>query len=218
MRVTIGLVGIVFLAGAVLTPQAHAQRGMGEQSGVARQIVKPEVVSLSGTVLEVKTGPCKLTTGRSYLGTHFMLETPEGESLNIHLGPATAVEFVTKELPVGATVTVKAFRTPKMPDKHYTAQTVVSGSSTIQLSDGNLRPVWTGERYVAPSPSGPQWPRGFGRGQGRGYGRGWGYGRGYGGGWGRGAARGAGFNRGWTFIDENGDHICDNYERFWGKM
>jgi len=32
---------------------AHAQRGVGDPTGVAQQIVKPEVVSLSGTVLDV---------------------------------------------------------------------------------------------------------------------------------------------------------------------
>ena len=103
MRTAVSFVWITLMAWGCLVPRAHAQRGMGEPSGVAQQTVRPEVVSVSGTVLEVETGPCKKTTGRSPLGTHFILQTPEGESLNIHLGPAAAVKFVTKELPVGAT-------------------------------------------------------------------------------------------------------------------
>ena len=220
MRIAIGSVGIAVLAWGILVPQTLAQRGMGEQSGVARQAVKPEVASFSGKVLEVKTEPCKMTTGRAYLGTHFTLETPEGGSLNIHLGPAVAVDFATKELSVGTQVTVKAFRTAKMPANHYTAQSLVLDGTEIQLRDESLRPVWAGGDGVGPGRPEPQWPRGVGRGQGRGYGLGYGYsggqGRGYGWGRGPGAGRGAGFGRGRAFIDEDRDGICDNYERLWG--
>jgi len=188
MRIAISSVGIAVLAWGILAPEAHAQRGMGEQSGVARQAVKPKVVSFSGKVLEVKTEPCKMTTGRAYLGTHVMLQTPEGVPLNIHLGPAVAVDFVTKEFSVGAEVSVRAFRTAKMPENHYTAQSFVLDGTTIQLRDESLRPVWAGGRNVVPGRPGSQWPRGVGRGQGRGhglgYGRSWSRGRGYG--WGRG--------------------------------
>lgn len=235
MRITISSVGIAVLAWGILAPQAHAQRGMGEQSGVARQAVKPEVVSFSGKVLEVKIEPCKMTTGRAYLGTHFILQTPEGGALNIHLGPPVAVDFATKELSVDAKVTVKAFRTTKMPENHYTAQSLVLDNTTIQLRDESLRPVWAGGGKVVPARPGPQWPRGVGRGQGRGYGSGydrgrsqgrgygwsqgrgygWGQGRGYGWGRGSGAGRGAGFGRGWAFVDEDGDGVRDNYGRLW---
>ena len=216
--------GLTFLAaGALLwgavVPCAHAQKGMGEPAGIARQAVKPEIVTFSGKVLTVKTEPCKMTTGRAYLGTHFMLQTPEGGSLNIHLGPAVAVDFVTKELSVGAKVTVKAFRTAKMPENHYTAQSFVLDGTMIQLRDESLRPVWAGGGNVVPGRPGPQWPRGVGRGQGRGYGLGYGrsggQGRGYGWARGGGTGRGAGPGRGWAFVDEDRDGICDNYERLW---
>jgi hypothetical protein len=61
--------------------------------------------------------------------------------------------------------------------------------------------------------------RGPGRGQGlgAGWGRGVGRGPGYGPGPGRGPGYGRGYGRGWgAFIDEDGDGVCDNYERLWG--
>jgi len=214
MRLVI-VAGLTLFAWAVLAAEIYAQKGMGDRSGVARLAVKPEVVSLSGTVLEVETGPCEKTTGRSTLGTHFLLETPDGESLNIHLGPAVDVKFVAKALAVGSTVSVEAFRTAKMPENHYTAQSVTSGDRTLVLRDENLRPVWAGRDAVG-ARSRPQrsseFDRSYGRGYG-GYGRGWGYGRGYRWGWGRGAGRGPGFGPGWAFVDENRNGICDNYER-----
>jgi len=168
----------------VVAPLAHAQRGMGDSAGVARQAVKPEVVTLSGKVLEVKTEPCKMTTGPAYLGTHFLMKTPKGEKLNIHLGPADAVDYVTEQLPVGDKVTVNAFRTVKMPENHYVAQSVAFDGTTIQLRDASLRPLWARSNTAWRGRGGPQWVSG--RGQGRDWGRGWGRGPGYGRGWGRG--------------------------------
>ena len=198
---------------------------MGEPAGVARQAVKPEVVSLSGKVLTVKTEPCKMTTGRAYIGTHFLLETPEGEELNIHLGPAAAVDYVTDQLPVGENVTVDAFCTAKMPENHYVAQSLTFNNTSIRLRDVSLRPFWARGNAVPPRRGEPQWGpgRGPGRGwgSGRGYGPGWGRGsgggRGPGYGWGRGAAAGRGVGLGRGFVDEDHDGICDNYERFWGR-
>ena len=222
--------GLTFLvAGALLwgvvAPCAYAQRGMGEPAGVARQAVKPEVVTLSGKVLTVKTEPCKMTTGRAYIGTHFLLETPEGKELNIHLGPAAAVDYVTDQLSIGEKVTVDAFRTAKMPQNHYVAQSLAFDNTSIRLRDVSLRPLWARGNAVSPRRGEPQWGRdrgpgrGWGRGPGygRGWGRGYGWGRGSGYGWGRGAAagRGAGFGRGRAFVDEDRDGICDNYEKFW---
>ena len=90
----------------VLAPCVHAQRGMGEPTGVARQAVKPEVISFSGKVLATETGPCEKTTGPADVGSHFLLKMLKGEKLNIHLGPATAVDYVVEQLTVGKKVTV----------------------------------------------------------------------------------------------------------------
>jgi hypothetical protein len=167
---------VVFAIG--LSSAAFAQRGMGDAQGVAQQATKPKVVSLSGKVLKVETAPCEMTTGRSLLGTHFVMKTSDKKKVNIHLGPAGAVDFVTKNLSQGLEVEVTAFRTEKMKEGHYVARTLAFGSRTVELRDETLRPAWAGR-------GGPGWGRGRGAGYGRGRGAGWGRqgGRYGGGGW-----------------------------------
>lgn len=159
---------IVFFG--IATPMAHAQRGMGDPSGVARQPVKPEVVSLSGKLVEVKTGPCESTTGRSPIGTHLILETADKSQLNIHLGPAAAVADTVAKLLVGQEIAVKAFRTEKMKENHYVAQSLTFGKTTIELRDAGLRPVWAQGNADPGGAAAGQ--RGLGRGHGLGWGRG----------------------------------------------
>jgi hypothetical protein len=183
MRTGLTSATVLVLLWGVAVPHACAQKGMGDPTGVAQQSVKPESVSLSGKVLAVETGPCERGTGRGYIGTHFLLKTPKGKKLNIHLGPADAVDYVTDQLPVGKKVTVDAFRTAKMPENHYVAKSVTFGKTTIQLRDESLRPLWARSRTVLRGRGGPQ--RVPGRGRGRGWGRGWKQGPGYGRGWGR---------------------------------
>lgn len=184
--------GLTFLmAGGLLwgvfAPCAHAQRGMGEPTGVAQQAVKPEVVSLSGEVLAVETGPCKKTTGRADVGSHFLLKTPKGKELNIHLGPAAAVDYILERLPVGKKVTVQAFRTAKMPKNHYVARSLTFDETTIRLRDEGLRPVWARGSGASRGRGGPQY--GHGLGQGSPWRTGPGYGPGRGRAWGRGWGR-----------------------------
>jgi hypothetical protein len=128
------------------TSVAQAQRGTGQLSGVARQAWEIDTVTLWGTVVEVQSGPCESTTGRSPIGTHFFLKTGEGKTLNIHLGPAVQVEPVVRALPVGERVQVQAFRTERMEADHYVAQRVTAGDHTMRLRDDNLRPLWAGAR------------------------------------------------------------------------
>jgi len=186
-----------------LAPAAWAQRGMGDTSGVVRQGLRPATVTLQGKVLRVITGPCEKATGRSDIGTHFILKTEQGREQNIHLGPAHLVQGVTDLLSDGGTVAVRVFRTEKMPQGHYNAVTVTLGNKTIRLRDPNLRPVWAGQvplrayrsdidwlnsreqhgvyrsrqigPYQCPGPH-PRWRRGYSSermGRGQGYGRRW---------------------------------------------
>ncbi|MBN1853460.1 MAG: hypothetical protein JW829_12075 [Pirellulales bacterium] len=203
---------IIVLVWSALPSIAYAQKGMGDTTGIVRQAIKPEIVSIPGTVLEVMTGPCKATTGRSLVGTHVLLKTEDGNELNIHLGPAVAVEHIAKKLVADARVTANVFRTDKMPENAYVAQTIVVDNETLQLRDENCRPVWAGNRPFDGSRMGPGWgaeygqgrgpARGAGYGQGRGPARGAGYGQGRGQGpsagygQGRGPARGAGYGQG----------------------
>ena len=157
MRISWISMVVLALTCRVLVGEAFAQRGVGEPSGVARQTVKPEVVTLSGTLVEIKTGPCEKTTGRSPIGTHLLLDAGKGESLNIHLGPEASVAQTVAKLKIGEKITVKAFRTGKMPANHYTAQSLTSGETTVDLRDAGLRPVWAGPGPGrGRSPSSPQ--------------------------------------------------------------
>lgn len=159
---------VVTLCWCVTVPVAYAQRGMGDPTGVAQQATKPELVSLTGKIVSVETGPCEKTTGRGRAGTHMILQTKKQKEVNVHLGLAIAVEDIAKQLNVGKKVKVTAFRTEKMPEAHYVAQALKFDGKTVELRDENLRPFWAG---------------GGQRGYGRGWGRGWGAGRG--GGYGR---------------------------------
>jgi hypothetical protein len=141
--VMVSLAALTLTCG-ILVPNAQGQRGMGESSGVARQSIKPEIVKLSGRLMEIKTGPCEKTTGRSPIGTHLILETDKGDKLNIHLGPDTAVADTVAKLSIGQKLTVKAFRTEKMPENHYSAQSLTFDKTTVELRDAGLRPVWGG--------------------------------------------------------------------------
>ena len=189
MRIAVTLAITVLFSGAAASP-VHAQKGMGEQTGVGRQTVKPEVVSLSGNVLATDTGPCEKTTGPADAGSHFLLKTPKGMKLNIHLGPATAVDYIVEQLTVGKKVTVHAFRTVKMPDNHYVAQSLTLDGTTIRLRDEVLRPFWARGNGASSGRGGPQYGRG--RRQGSASGNGGGYGPGRGRGWGSGSGHGSG--------------------------
>lgn len=90
---------VALLAGAT-EQSAYAQKGVGDQAGVARQIPKPSLETLTGTILAVETQPCEMTTGQGRIGSHVLLKTEEGEKLNIHLGWADAVAETAKQLTV----------------------------------------------------------------------------------------------------------------------
>jgi predicted Fe-Mo cluster-binding NifX family protein len=72
------------------------------------------------------------------------MELSEGKTVNVHLGPAAAVESVAKELSRGKEVKVEAFRTKKLEKGHYIARSVTVGDRTVELRDKNLRPKWAG--------------------------------------------------------------------------
>ncbi len=171
MRTTaIAAVAVILLSG-VYAPPLQAQRGMGDQEGVARRGIQPELVALTGEIEKVIVKPCEKTTGRATKGAHILLKTVSDDkqkTLNVHLGPADAeiVEKLVEELSEGKKVSVSAFRTEKMPEDHYVAQSLTLGEETFKLRDEEtLRPVWAGDgRRGRGQPGG----RGKGRGRGRG--------------------------------------------------
>jgi hypothetical protein len=172
MRNTATLAVAAIVLFGVATPMAHAQRGIGDPTGVARQPVKPEVVSLVGKLVEVKTDACEATTGRSPIGTHLIVEAADKVQLNVHLGPAAAVADTVAKLAVGQEISVKAFRTEKMKENHYVAQSLTFGKTTVELRDAGLRPLWAQGNADPRGAAGGQPGLGRGRGWGRG-GQGW---------------------------------------------
>jgi hypothetical protein len=170
MSITSRQLGIAALLSVLLfAVPAAAQKGMGEPTGVAREAVKPPIETLSGTIKDIKIGPCERTTGRSLEGAHLIVQAEDGKTINLHLGPTAALEDVLDQLSVGQHVTSEAFRTDVMPQDAYVAKSVKAGDTTFDLRDDNLRPNWAiaarGGRGGGPG-------MGAGRGQGRGLGSG----------------------------------------------
>ena len=169
-RIATTLIAGMALSLGVILSGAFGQKGTNEPTGVARQADKPEVVSLSGTVLEVKTEPCKLTTGRADKGTHIVLQTGTDEKLEIHLGPEVDVEHVTKKIATDQNVAVKAFRTERLPESALIAQSVTVDGETLRLRDEELRPVWAGGVAAPKGRRQGRWSAGMGPGGGAGFG------------------------------------------------
>jgi hypothetical protein len=135
-------IALALLLGLLFALPAAAQKGTGEPTGVARQAVKPPIETMSGTIKEIKTGPCERTTGRSLEGVHLIVQAADGKTINLHLGPTAALEDVLDQLAVGQQITFKGFRTDPMPPDAYVAKSLNAGDTAFELRDENLRPKW----------------------------------------------------------------------------
>ena len=184
------------------------QRGVGDNEGVVRQAIETQRTALKGTIKEIVIEKCENTTGPFGIGLHLLLTTGEKKQYNVHLGPAVLIKDMVKPLEAGQSVTVKAYRTEKMPKEDFVAITLTFDGKTLRLRDENLQPIWAGGQgqffgpyQASPElPRWPQWRQGYGRGYGMGYGRGSraGSGRGMGRGYGRGWNASMGYGRGWS--------------------
>jgi hypothetical protein len=173
MRNTPFGVAMALLWMVLVAVPATAQKGTGEATGVAQQAVKPPIEAMSGTIKDIKIGPCERTTGRSSEGVHLIVQTKDGQTINLHLGPAAALDDALDQLSAGQQITFEAFRTDAMPKDAYVAKSLKAGDTTFDLRDDNLRPKWA----IA-----AQGGRGAGRGPGMGAGGRSGQGGGPGGG------------------------------------
>ena len=160
---------IALLSALLCAIPAAAQKGMGEPTGVGQQAVKPPIETMSGTIKHIKTGPCERTTGRSLEGVHLIVQVESGKMIDLHLGPAAALEDVLDQLSAGQQITFEAFRTDAMPQDAYVAKSLTAGDTTFELRDDSLRPNWA---IVARGGRGAGPGMGAGRAQGRGPGPG----------------------------------------------
>jgi hypothetical protein len=143
---------------------AAAQKGMGEPTGVARQAVTPPIETMSGTIKDIEIGPCERTTGRSLEGVHLIVQAESGKTINLHLGPAAALEDVLDQLSAAQQITFEAFRTDAMPQDAYVAKSLKAGDTTFDVRDDSFRPNWA---IAARGGQGGGPGMGAGRGQGR---------------------------------------------------
>lgn len=120
-----------------------AQRGIGEMKGLSQQGITPEISSLSGVLVEVKSGACENTTGKSQLGTHLIIYDQDlNINLNVHLGPEAAVDHIVAQLTTGNQINMEVFRTDGLPSDAYIAKSIHLDDKTIHLRDDRLRPSW----------------------------------------------------------------------------
>jgi len=190
--------GIVRVSLAILVTAISStwgQRGLGDNEGVVRQAMETQRVTLKGTVKEIITETCEKATGPFPVGTHLLLLTGEEKRYNVHLGPTVLVKDLVKPFEVGKSVTVRAFRTKKMPEGEFVAIVLTVDDKTVRLRNENLRPVWAGRQgqFSGQTATGADRPR---RGQAYGRGYGMGCGRSWGNGYGRGMRRGADWSYG----------------------
>lgn len=138
--------GRVIIAVFLFAGSAAAQKGTGEASGIVRQGIRPPVVSLSGQLLEIKTGPCENTTGRYSVGAHLIVKDEKGAKYNIHLGPKNALDPVLEQLVIGQSMSFEVFRTERLTKDAHIAKSLRFGYRVVVLRDDNLRPRWASDQ------------------------------------------------------------------------
>ncbi len=139
------LITAMALAGLLLgVSETPGQKGIGEAEGLVRSGKSVTRLELAGAVDHLATHPCTHTTGRADEGTHLHLNTDDGRTLNIHLGPADAVAGLLPALEPGQRVSLDAFRTADLPDGQAVAITVRREGGEVMLRDPDtLKPVWS---------------------------------------------------------------------------
>jgi len=132
----------------MVTPLVYAQKGTGNNTGIARSNSVNEVIQISGELQKVVNETCTQTTGRYSKGTHLLVKTEAGETqpLNVHLGPAREVTSMTDQLETGQEIQMKVFRTDNLPENQYVAKEFISKGKTYELRDAALRPFWAGRK------------------------------------------------------------------------
>jgi len=132
---------VVLLA---LTSMGYAQKGMGNNTGIARANSVVEIEKISGELQEIITEPCTQTTGRYSNGTHLLVKNNENETLNVHLGPTKVVSGMTDQLNAGEEIHLEMYTTEDLPENHYIVKEFKSGEVSHEIRNSNLKPFWAG--------------------------------------------------------------------------
>ncbi|MDY6800497.1 MAG: hypothetical protein SVU94_04650 [Bacteroidota bacterium] len=131
---------------ANLTVFSFAQKGVGNNSGIAREGVQSyQVNEISGRLVEVLDEPCTETTGKYAMGTHLLIKQKVNDNeqiLNIHLGPTTLVSKMVEKLVPGTDIKLKVYHADGLPDNNFVAQSFSYGDNHYELRDANLSPFW----------------------------------------------------------------------------
>jgi len=139
MKGTKILITVVLLA---LASMGYAQKGMGNNSGVARTNSVDEIKQISGELQEIITEPCTQTTGRYSNGTHLLVKTDENATFNVHLGPTKEVSGMTGQLNTGEEIHLKMYTTEDLPENHYIVKEFTGKEVSHEIRDANLKPFW----------------------------------------------------------------------------
>lgn len=136
---------MIFLS---ITSLGFAQKGTGNQTGVARSNAAGDIEKLSGSIQEIIDEPCTNTTGRFSTGTHMLIQTGDERQsiINVHLGPAKMVADMKEKLNVDQTIEMTVFSTQDLPENHYIVKDLTAGGQTFELRDANLRPFWANSK------------------------------------------------------------------------
>lgn len=140
MSRTSAMVWGIALAVVLVVPVALGQMGMGRNQ--ANRMYDPETeTTLEGTVTEVTT-----TTGtRGMTGVHVTLAT-EGDTIVVHLGPATFLEQNHFTVAKGDVLEVTGSVTTMGNDDVLLARLVTKGDTTVRLRDETGKPLWSMSR------------------------------------------------------------------------
>ena len=141
MNAKVGVSTILIATFLITASQTHAQRGVGDAVGIARQGSQANLITIEGTLKAIKTGPCENTTGRAMTGTHLIISVDDGVA-NVHLGPTKETQAIVKQLKDGQLLVVEAFRADKHPAGHYVATRIKLAGKFVALRDNSLRPSW----------------------------------------------------------------------------
>jgi hypothetical protein len=144
-----GVVAVMGIAAAVLTPAAFAQGmkwrgsgGWGPGTSYGRMYDTKTVETVSGEVMKVD----RITPMRGMSsGVHLLVKTDKGE-VSVHLGPQWYLENQDIRIEPKDTVEIKGSRVTIQGQPALIAAEVKKGDQVLKLRDEAGIPMWAGWR------------------------------------------------------------------------